>query len=185
MTGSLWPAVLRVAVATAMLAAAFTTAFTTAPAPALAETLTEASLGPVTRLPLPRYVSMRAETANARRGPGLDHRIDWEFVHRGQPLRVVAEYGQWRRVVDRDGAGGWVHHSLLSGARTVLVTGQAPAVLRAGAGENTAVRAMAEPGVVARLDACRDDWCAVRAGGFRGWVPRDRLWGVDPGETLD
>ncbi len=182
MTGSLWPALPRVALAVAMLAAA--------PAvvpggPVAADTVIEASLGPVTRLPLPRYVSMRAESANARRGPGLDHRIDWEFLRRGQPLRVVAEYGQWRQVVDADGAGGWVHHSLLSGARTVLIRGQEPAVLRAGPAEDTAVRALAEPGVVARLDACRQDWCAVRAGGFRGWVPRDRLWGVEPGETID
>jgi SH3-like domain-containing protein len=182
MTGSPSVAFLRVALAVAMLAAGPT--FTPG-GPAVADTLTAAGLGPVTRLPLPRYVSMRAESANARRGPGLDHRIDWEFLRRGQPLRVVAEYGQWRQVLDADGAGGWVHHSLLSGTRTVLIRGQVPAVLRAGPGEDTAVRAMAEPGVVARLDACRDEWCALRAGGFRGWVPRDQLWGVEPGETID
>jgi SH3-like domain-containing protein len=98
---------------------------------------------------------------------------------------VVAEYGQWRHVVDADGAGGWVHHSLLSGSRTAIVLGDTPVILRAGAGETTAVRAMAEPGVVARLEACRDEWCAIRAGGFRGWVPRGRIWGVDPDETIE
>src|SRR5690606_25371254 len=89
------------------------------------------SRGPVTNLPLPRFVSMRAETANVRRGPSLDQRVDWEFVRRGLPLQIVAEYGQWRRVRDVDGATGWVHHSLLSGARTALVLGEAPVALRA------------------------------------------------------
>lgn len=185
MTARLWPAALRTALAAAAIVSAPVGGFADPAADQTAALAAEPARGPVTRLPLPRYVSMRAESANARRGPGLDHRIDWEFQRRGQPLRVVAEYGQWRQVVDADGAGGWVHHSLLSGARTAELRGETAVVLRAGPGEDTAVRAMAEPGVVARLEACRDDWCAIRAGGFRGWAPRGRLWGVDPGETIE
>ena len=53
--------------------------------------------GPVTNLPLPRYVSLKGNEGNARRGPSLSHRIDWVFRHAGMPLRVVAEFGHWRR----------------------------------------------------------------------------------------
>jgi SH3-like domain-containing protein len=151
---------------------------------ALAGTAVAAERGPVTNLPLPRYVSMRAEKANARRGPSLDQRVDWEFVQRGLPLQIVAEYGQWRRVRDADGAGGWVHHSLLSGVRTVLVRAGAPVPLRAGPGEG-AVRALAEPGVIGRLEACDGAWCEIGAGGVDGWVPRAALWGVGPDERLE
>jgi SH3-like domain-containing protein len=141
--------------------------------------------GAVTNLPLPRYVSMRADSANARRGPGLSHRVDWEFVRRGMPLEVTAEYGHWRRVQDADGLGGWVHHSLLSGARTALVRAQAAVPLRAGPTERAAMRAMAEPGVVGRLERCADAWCEISAGGTRGWLPRQALWGVGSDEELD
>ena len=128
---------------------------------------------------------MRAESANARRGPSLDQRVDWEFVRRGLPLEITAEYGQWRRVRDADGAGGWVHHALLSGVRTALVRGDAAVALRAGPTEAAAVRAMAEPGVVGRLEACRNDWCEIAAGGVEGWLPRAALWGVGPDETIE
>ncbi len=101
-------------------------------APAAPATAADAARGPVTNLPLPRFVSMRGESANARRGPSLDQRVDWEFVQQGLPLEVTAEYGQWRRVRDADGAGGWVHHALLSGVRTALVRGDAAVALRAG-----------------------------------------------------
>ena len=124
--------------------------------------------GPVTNLPLPRFVSMRADTANARRGPTLDQRVDWEFVRRGLPLEVRAEYGQWRRVRDAEGYGGWVHHTLLSGVRTALVPGEAPVPLRAGPEEGAPVRAMAEPGVVGRLEACRGAWCEIDGRRRRG-----------------
>ena len=75
----------------------------------------------MTNLPMPRYVSLKADEGNARRGPSLSHRIDWVFTRRDMPLEVTAEYGHWRRVQDRDGQGGWVHYSLLSGVRTVIV----------------------------------------------------------------
>ena len=135
----------------------------------------------MTNLPLPRFVSMRAESANARRGPSLDQRVDWEFVRRGLPLEVVAEYGQWRRVRDAEGYGGWVHHTLLSGVRTAMVTAGAPVPLLARPEEGAAVRAMAEPGVVGRLEACREGWCEIDAGGVEGWLPRAALWGVGAG----
>ena len=57
--------------------------------------------GPVTGLPLPRYVSLKASEANVRRGPSLTHRIDWVFKRRDMPLRITAEFGHWRRVEDR------------------------------------------------------------------------------------
>ncbi|NNF73231.1 MAG: aspartyl-trna synthetase, partial [Rhodobacteraceae bacterium] len=83
--------------------------------------LAEQTRGPVTNLPLPRFVSLKASEGNVRRGPSLSHRIDWVFTRRDMPLEITGEYGHWRRVRDRDGAGGWMHYSLLSGARTVIV----------------------------------------------------------------
>lgn len=154
-----------------------------APVPALSEG--GAGKGRVTGMPLPRFVSVRAETANARRGPSLEHRVDWTFRKRGLPLEVTDEYGNWRRVRDFEGAGGWVHHTLLSGERTVLLRGEAPAPLRAGPSPRTAIRAFAEPGVIARLEACGPEWCEVSAGGYTGWTPRADLWGVRPEEVVE
>ena len=137
--------------------------------------------GPVTNLPLPRFVSLKGSKGNARRGPSLSHRVDWVFQHAGMPLRVTAEYGQWRRVEDRDGAGGWVHYSLLSGVRTAVVAAEI-AELRTRADQNAAVSARAEAGAIVKLDRCNDDWCDVTGGGVSGWLPRSALWGA---EALD
>lgn len=140
--------------------------------------------GKVTNLPIPRFVSLKAEEGNVRRGPSLSHRIDWVFKHRNMPLRVTGEHGHWRRVQDRDGQGGWVHYSLLSGARHVIVE-QDLTPLRTKPSDEAAVNAYAEAGVVARLGACDLDWCQVTADGTRGWVPKAALWGVRPEEIRD
>ncbi|EAR50940.1 hypothetical protein OG2516_13746 [Oceanicola granulosus HTCC2516] len=141
-------------------------------------------VGAVTNLPLPRYVSLKTSEGNLRRGPSLSHRIDWVLTRRNMPLRVTAEYGHWRRVIDRDGVGGWVHYSLLSGVRTVIVEADELSLLgRPDAAAPEVARF--ERGVVARIDECLPDWCRLSAGGYRGWAPKGAYWGVEPGEVLD
>lgn len=160
------------------------------PAPAPAEGggtsgAAPAAVGPVTHLPLPRFVSLRGEGANARRGTNLDQRVDWEFVRRGMPLEVTAEYGNWRRVRDFEGQGGWVHQALLSGTRTAVIVAAGPVELRDAPEPGSRVVAVAEPGVIGRLAACQGAWCELSAGGSQGWLPRATLWGVGPDETLE
>lgn len=140
--------------------------------------------GPVTNLPLPRFVSLKAAEGNARRGPSLSHRIDWVFHHRDMPLRITAEFGHWRRVEDRDGLGGWVHYSLLSGVRTVSFIADQTA-LHLQPDPNSAIMARAESGAIARLGECNPDWCRVSADGQKGWVEKTALWGVGAEETRE
>lgn len=137
--------------------------------------------GPVTNLPLPRFVSLKGSEGNARRGPSLSHRIDWVFTHAGMPLRITAEFGHWRRVEDRDGAGGWIHYSLLSGVRSVIVE-NTMTELHARADATSAVVALAEAGAIARLGDCTHDWCEISAEGADGWVQKAQIWGVEADE---
>ena len=136
--------------------------------------LAQDARGSVTNLPLPRYVSMKAAEGNVRRGPSLTHRIDWVFKRRGMPLQVTAEFGNWRQVQDRDGAGGWVHYALLSGVRTVLIESEMLPVYT-NPDPNSPVSAQFEAGVVARLGSCTIDWCRISAGGYKGWTRSRQL----------
>jgi len=145
---------------------------------------TLAAVGPVTSLPLPRFVSMKAEESNVRRGPSLTHRIDWVFKRRDMPLEITAEYGHWRRVRDHDGMGGWVHYSLISGNRTVLVDGEG-ADLHMRPDARSQVVARLEQGVIARLDDCTEAWCRLSVAGYRGWTLKSGLWGVGADEIRD
>ena len=141
------------------------------------------TLGPETNLPLPRYVSLRAAEVNVRRGPGLDYRIDWVFQRAGLPVRIVDEYGHWRKIADSDNAGGWVYHALLTSQRTAMVT-EPEVTLREGPSEDTAATARARQGVVASLRRCQPEWCELQAEGYRGWVRKAAIWGADPSEVF-
>lgn len=140
--------------------------------------------GKVTNLPIPRYVSLKSDEGNVRRGPSLSHKIDWVFTRRDMPLRVTGEFGHWRRVQDRDGQGGWMHYSLLSGVRHVLVDRDLTP-MHTKPDMDAPVNAYAEAGVVARLGTCDIDWCRISAGGKRGWAEKAALWGVTAGELRE
>lgn len=139
--------------------------------------------GAVTNLPIPRFVSLKGSEGNVRRGPSLRHRIDWVFKQRGMPLRVIGEFEHWRQVQDRDGVGGWVHYSLLSGARTAIVD-QDLMPLYSRADPESQINAYLEAGVIARIETCGPAWCRLKADGIRGWTTKDTIWGVGPDEEV-
>jgi SH3-like domain-containing protein len=140
--------------------------------------------GAVTNLPLPRFVTLKTNEGNVRRGPGLTHRIDWVFTRAGMPLQVTAEFDNWRRVEDQEGAGGWIHYSLLSGTRSALVT-QNRAAFHDDPDDAARVTFEAEAGVVGRVLECRADWCRMNVDGTRAWVRKTAIWGVSADEIID
>ena len=81
----------------------------------------DAGIGPVSKLPMPRFVSLKADSVNLREGPNRDHPVKWIFKRAGLPVEITAEFEQWRRIRDSEGTEGWVLQNLLSGRRTVLV----------------------------------------------------------------
>jgi SH3-like domain-containing protein len=134
-------------------------------------------------LPVPRFVSLKESKVNLRAGPGERYPIDWVFTKKGLPVEILQEYDVWRKVRDAEGSVGWVHERLVSGARTVIVTG-AIRTLHADPDAASAPVARAEPGVVARLLECRGPWCRVEAQDIKGWLKRDEVWGVFADETV-
>lgn len=150
--------------------------------PGTADRPRDPNRGPVTNLPMPRFVTLKGNEGNARRGPGLTHRIDWVFTREGMPLKITAEYEHWRRVEDIDGAGGWVHYSLLSGVRSVLVA-QDMAQAFSRPDPQSDVLYQSELGVVGRMLECVPDWCRIAIEGEKGWIATSALWGVRPDEV--
>src|SRR5258708_2086270 len=76
-------------------------------------------------LPLPRFASLRSDEVNVRTGPGTRYPVDWVFKRKAMPVEIVAEYENWRKIRDWQGASGWVHHSLLTGKRRFIIPSKA------------------------------------------------------------
>ena len=159
--------------------AAFATVLILAAVPA-------ATIDADTGLPLPRFVSLRADEVNMRTGPGRRYPVEWVYRRQGLPVEIIAEFDTWRRVRDWQGIDGWMHSSMLSGKRYVVVTGDAR-VLREESDPDSPPVARAEASVIGRLLECPEEtpWCRVEIGGVRGWLRRGEFWGVYEHEAVE
>jgi SH3-like domain-containing protein len=139
-------------------------------------------------LPVPRYVSLKSDHVNVRAGPTKDNDVAWVYTRSGLPVEITAEFENWRRVRDSEGAEGWVYHSLLSGRRTAVVTmktkDELASIYDSPDAKGTVV-ARLQAGVVAQVKHCATGWCRVIGNGFDGWIEQQRLWGVYADEKVD
>jgi SH3-like domain-containing protein len=138
------------------------------------------------RPPLPRFVSLRAPEANMRSGPGEQYPIKWTYQRPGVPLEVIREFHHWRQIRDWQGAEGWMHSSMLSSKRSVMVVGGIR-TLRDQPDPQSGAAARVEGPVIGRLLSCQKsaDWCHVEFGGLKGWLRRADIWGVYDGEEVN
>ncbi len=148
----------------------------------------EAAIGSVSGLSVPRFVSLKSDKVNVRTGPNQDQDVRWVYTRAGMPVEIIAEFENWRRIRDWEGADGWVYHSLLSGKRTAVVVPNLKdelVPLYEKADTKSAVVAKLQGGVQGALQSCTGTWCEFRGKGFDGWIHQDRLWGAYPNEKIE
>lgn len=145
--------------------------------------------GPSSGLNVPRFVSLKSDKVNVRRGPSNDQSIVWVFARAGLPVEIIAEADNWRRVRDSEGADGWVFHSLLSGRRTVLISpwskGKEAVALHSGRSTGSRAVAQLQSGVLGNVVTCDGEWCELTVDNYSGYVEQDKLWGVYRGEEIE
>ncbi|MGB0935773.1 MAG: SH3 domain-containing protein [Alphaproteobacteria bacterium] len=140
-------------------------------------TLLTGALQAKSGLPVPRFVSLKSDKINVRVGPGKRYPVLWVFTRRGLPVEITAEYDHWRKIRGPEGAEGWVHQSMLSGMRTVMVQ-EGESTLRKDKPLNAKPLAQLQTGIIAKVKKCSEEACKVEVEGFKGWLSTAGLWGV-------
>ena len=130
-----------------------------------------------------RYVTIKSNQVNARKGPGVNYPIDWVFVKKGEPVKVISEFEQWRKIQDIEGFGGWVHSSVLSPKRTIIIKASSIVKLFSKSNEKGKIVAKLEPGLRCNFSKCKHSWCQIKCSGYTGWLKAEYLWGLIPDET--
>ena len=100
------------------------------------------------------------------------------------PVEIVAEFENWRKIRDWQGASGWVHQSLLTGKRGFIISGKTASLHKTPAASADVV-ARLEPEVMGEIRSCAGDWCRVKVSGVSGWIERSGMWGVYKSEPIN
>lgn len=112
-----------------------------------------------------------------RVGPGREYRINWTYVRKGVPLKVLRMMGGWRLVEDPEGARGWILAQFLTRQRAAIVKGGESAIRENKDGSGRLLWRVA-PGVIGKLGDCDAGWCAFDVDGRAGFTRAESLWGA-------
>ena len=134
---------------------------------------------------VPRFVTAKSDHVNARKGPGATYPIGWVLVQKYQPLKVIAEFEDWRKTEDMSGYVGWVHSSVLSTKRSVIITCKNKCNLWKSASDSSKVAAVLEEGLRCSLEKVKYSFCKVKCKNHKGWIEHKNIWGLLKEEITD
>ena len=138
---------------------------------------TNADIGKETGLEIPRYVSLKSTNATIRFGPSKNYPIEIKYIKKNYSLKVLEEYGEWRKVEDFKKNIGWIHKSLISGTRTGIVLSNDNKNIKLLNTVDGKVIGEIGKGNIVFLEKCKTDWCLVSSGNFKGWIDK-KIFGV-------
>ncbi len=129
-------------------------------------------------LKIPRIVSLKKSLTYMRSGPGKDFPVKFELKQRGYPLKVIAEFNNWRKVMTFSKISGWVHTQLLSSFRTGLITKTTFLKTIPSVSSNSIAKLL--PNLLINIKNCNEKWCKIeiiKKRKFMGWVLKASIWG--------
>jgi SH3-like domain-containing protein len=127
---------------------------------------------------LPRFGAIKTSKVNVRKGPGTKYPIEWVFVSKDEPVEIIAEYGNWYKIRDKSGEGGWSHSSMLNSKRFIVILGDQPKNLFKNYSTRGKLLAKLKPGTRCKLRKCYGNWCKIEHGKYSGWIGRQDIWGI-------
>ena len=129
-------------------------------------------------LEIPRMVSLKQSLVFMRSGPGRDYPIKLEFRKKNYPLKIIAEFYNWRQVTTFNNITGWMHTQLLSSIKTGLIL--KTTFLRSNPSSKSQSKAKLLPKLLIKIKKCNVKWCKViivKNDKFVGWVRKEFIWG--------
>jgi SH3-like domain-containing protein len=123
------------------------------------------------------FRTLRYDTVNLRQGPGKDYPIKIFYKKQFLPVLVQDISDNFRKIRDHENNSGWVHVSQLTKIKAAIVTGDDLIMFKSSTIYSNPVAILKE-GKLVKIDKCKNEWCKVRSGEFKGWVKNLNLWGL-------
>ena len=130
-------------------------------------------------LKIPRVVSLKNSLTYMRSGPGKKYPVIFEIRQKGYPLKIIAEFNNWRKVITSDKLTGWIHTQLLSSFRTGIILDTI--LLKKTPSDKSKAKAKLLPKLIVNIIRCDLKWCKieiVKEKTHSGWIKKKSVWGA-------
>ena len=123
------------------------------------------------------FLTLRNDKVNLRQGPSFDYPVKIFYKKKFLPVLIQDQSDNFRKVRDHENNSGWIHISQLS-KKKAAITIDDDLVLFSSSTVYSNPIAILKKGRLVRINKCKDEWCKIYTGEFKGWLPKKSLWGL-------
>ena len=122
------------------------------------------------------FLTLRNDKVNLRQGPSFEYPIKLFYKKKYLPVLVQEKFENFRKIRDHENNTGWIHVSQLSKKKAAIVIDEAYIF-----SSNTIYSkplAISKNGKLLLVKKCKKNWCKISSNNIKGWIKKERLWGL-------
>ena len=123
------------------------------------------------------FRTLRNDTTNLRQGPSFDYPVKIFYKKKFLPVLIQDSSRNFRKIRDHENNSGWIHISQLSKKKAAIVTDDDLLIFERATIYSNPV-AILKKGRLVKINKCKEGWCKVKSGEFKGWIKNESLWGL-------
>ena len=122
-----------------------------------------------------KYLSLKNKLVNVRYGPSFDYPIKYVYKKIHLPVEVIDQKENFRRIIDFKKNSGWIHISQLKKSNSLIILENK--ILFKKPSKYSKPLAKLEKGRLLIIKKCKNKWCQVTTGNYKGWIDTINIWG--------
>ncbi|MDC0385192.1 SH3 domain-containing protein [Pelagibacteraceae bacterium] len=123
------------------------------------------------------FLTLRNEKVNLRQGPSFDYPVKIFYKKKYLPVLVQDKSDNFRKIRDHENNSGWIHISQLSKKKAAIVIDD-NLILFSNSTMYSNPIAILKKGRLVKIKKCKENWCKIMTGEFKGWIKKESLWGL-------
>ena len=122
------------------------------------------------------FLTLRNNEANLRQGPSFEYPIKLFYKKRFLPVLIQDKFENFRKIRDHENNTGWIHISQLSKKKAAITIYDDKLIFKKPSIYSKPF-AILKKGRLCKIHKCKEEWCKVSVGKYKGWVKKVILWG--------
>ena len=123
------------------------------------------------------FLSLKKNKVNVRYGPGFEYPIKYIYKKINLPVKQIDKKENFRRIIDLKNNSGWIHVSQLKKVNSIIP--KTDKILFSKPTNFSKPLAKIEKGRVLLIQNCKNNWCKIKTGNFKGWIKVENSWGLN------
>jgi len=121
------------------------------------------------------FLSLKKSKVNVRYGPSFESPVKFVYKKINLPIKQIDKKENWRRIIDFKNNGGWIHSSQLKSINSAIPLKDI--ILHKKPSDFSKPLAKIKKGRVLVVQNCKNEWCKIKTGKFKGWIKKKNMWG--------